>query len=428
MTVDLRRLKDEAAQAVEKGKWRKAAELYDQLAAAVPEDPSFLHRGGEAYRRLGRQSDAIARLARGAALYAQKGFLLKAIAACKIVLEIEPQHTDTQRQLAALCAEQRRQSRPVLGAGARGAQALAPGQPLASLPLGKVLPDTRELEPHVVELAAAEPPDWEPMPLSGTQVLPKTPLFSALGEPELRRLIERSRLVRVTPGELVFAQGDPGDALYVVAQGEVAVSYATGSGPDIELARLGDGAFFGEIALLCDHPRSATVRAVRPAELIAIGRDVVAELTALSPEALSLMVRFVRDRLLDTLLTTSPLFAQFSPADRQSLAARFRFLEIESGHTMVVQDERSPGLYVIAAGRCAVSRSGEPVAALGPGDLFGEASLLSHQPASASVRTQGKCYLLELARAAFAEVIVTHPPVLEYAHAVAESRQLVRFV
>src|SRR5205814_2978384 len=100
--ADLRKLKDAAAQAVEKARWKRAAELYDEISRAAPEDAGALHRGGEALRRLGRNAEAVERFCREAALYAKQGFLLKAIAVCKLILELEPEHSATQHQLAQL--------------------------------------------------------------------------------------------------------------------------------------------------------------------------------------------------------------------------------------------------------------------------------------------------------------------------------------
>ena len=66
---------------------------------------------------------------------------------------------------------------------------------------------------------------------------------------------------------MLFHEGDPGDALYVIVEGEVAVQ-AEGP-PRVEMARLGAGSFIGEVALMTDQPRSATVTAVAGAELLA---------------------------------------------------------------------------------------------------------------------------------------------------------------
>ena len=94
------------------------------------------------------------------------------------------------------------------------------------------------------------------------------PFFDALPPGTLERLAAGAEPVRVAAGEAVFREGDHGDRFYVVADGDVSVSR---DGRDIATATAGD--FFGEIALLRDVPRTATVTARGDAELYAIGRD-----------------------------------------------------------------------------------------------------------------------------------------------------------
>jgi CRP-like cAMP-binding protein len=411
----IRKLKDEAQKAVEKGKWKKAATLFDEVAREQPEDTGALHRAGESYRKLGRPDEAVARFEREAALYARQGFLIKAIAICKLILEIDPSHTKTQETLAHLYAEQRALAGPSKPPATKKVPA---GQPLAAAPISQLIANSRPVSAHVIEVPIEAEPDFADEPITGPPALPRTPLFSALRENELRWLIENVTLRRKAAGEPVFAQGDAGDAVYVVAHGEVQVLHG-----ETEVARLGDGAFFGEIALLTNHPRSASVVAVRASELLEITRDVIVELIDVSPATLTVLLRFLRERLCDTLMTTSPMFGSFAFPDRKALIERFRFLEVEPGEVVISEGERAEGLYILAAGTCSVTARGKAIADLGPGDLCGEMSLLLRKPASATVRTNVKCYLLQLPRDVWNEVIVTHPQVLEYASEVADSRQ-----
>jgi CRP/FNR family transcriptional regulator, cyclic AMP receptor protein len=92
------------------------------------------------------------------------------------------------------------------------------------------------------------------------QVLRTSPLFEMLSAAELEILAELSRPLRFASGEIVFREGDQGDALYVLARGEVEVVVgADGTGP--VLATLATPAAFGEMSLIDREVRSATVRA-----------------------------------------------------------------------------------------------------------------------------------------------------------------------
>jgi len=107
------------------------------------------------------------------------------------------------------------------------------------------------------------------------------PIFAPLPEPALERLAASLEPVRVQAGATVFGQGDPGDRFYVVAEGDVEVSV------DGRVAtRLERGGSFGEIALLRDIPRTATVVARSDAQLLALERDdFIATVTGFAPSA-----------------------------------------------------------------------------------------------------------------------------------------------
>ena len=75
------------------------------------------------------------------------------------------------------------------------------------------------------------------------------------------------------PEEVVFREGDRGDWLYVVLDGEVEISRSIPGGGDTPITRLGRGECFGQIALVSDRPRSATVRSVTALDLLAVDRD-----------------------------------------------------------------------------------------------------------------------------------------------------------
>ncbi|MCB9743011.1 MAG: cyclic nucleotide-binding domain-containing protein [Alphaproteobacteria bacterium] len=90
----------------------------------------------------------------------------------------------------------------------------------------------------------------------------ETPMFRDLETDELAEIVRIMQIQRVREGQTVFREGEPGDAWYVVHQGEVAVTKARLLGPSEELARLSERTCFGEMALIDGSPRSASVTAV----------------------------------------------------------------------------------------------------------------------------------------------------------------------
>ena len=103
----------------------------------------------------------------------------------------------------------------------------------------------------------------------------------------------------LAPGDVVAAEGDEGDALFVITAGELEVVKRSRS-TDVPIARLGPGEIVGEMAVLEGATRIATIRAVEPSRVIRIGRDVVLELVRTRPSAAMSIIRTVTGRLRST--------------------------------------------------------------------------------------------------------------------------------
>ena len=117
------------------------------------------------------------------------------------------------------------------------------------------------------------------IPTEPLELLRAIPIFAPLPQAAAERLASVAAEVRFLAGATVFAQGDAGDRFYVIADGSAAVSV-----DGAEKARLGPGDFFGEIALLRDVPRTATVTAVEALRLYALERDdFIAAVTGYAP-------------------------------------------------------------------------------------------------------------------------------------------------
>jgi CRP-like cAMP-binding protein len=441
-------LTEETLTALVQGNSEEALRCLDGLEALEPRAGGWPHKRGELLLQLGRTGEAVEALSRASDRYGRGGLAAKAIAVFKTILRVQPQHTDTQERLSELLAATESPTR-VGTASLEPSASLEPptslepspfdaNEPLIERTLVDLVPGSRVAsgfesdEMPAVELAI----DFdEPEPAGGfgedvpsgvhalsaaaraaEQTLPRMPLFSSLAPAQVRLLIEGAELRRVAAGSIVFRQGESGHELYIIAAGQVAVM-----APE-EIARLSEGSFFGEVALLTDRGRTATVRACTNAELLAIPRPLFTRLIQRSPAVLKVLLRFVRGRLVSRLVDTSPLFAPFSGAERQALSGRFRFLELGARTTLVVQGRHAAGLFVLLAGEAAVVRDGRPLATLSSGDVFGELSLLTGQPATATVSTTTKSFVLYLPADEFREVVLRHPSVLGYLRDLSEGR------
>lgn len=124
-------------------------------------------------------------------------------------------------------------------------------------------------------------------------------LFADLPEDDLERLAGMVEPVRLEEGEALLREGEPGDALYVVASGELEVVRGNGA-DEVPLALVGPGSVQGEMALLEGLPRNATVRALGDVEALRLPRAALFELLATRPEAALAMIRTTLGRLRST--------------------------------------------------------------------------------------------------------------------------------
>lgn len=253
-----------------------------------------------------------------------------------------------------------------------------------------------------------------------------SPLLSELDSELIRLLIDSGSLVHRNAGEVIFRHGEIGSSLFLILKGEVVVQREV-DGYARDLARLRAGAFFGEMALLTNMPRSATVRVHKDVDLLEISRRDVRDLVDRDPRVLKLLMRFFRARLVGTLLQTSPLFQAFSREERRQLVSRFRLRELGPDFVVVREGQGTEGLFLVLVGDLAVTQRQKDqdvtLAELGPGDVFGEMSLLDGAPAIATVKTRGRAWLLLLGRDDFAATVATHPEVKAHLAALAELRR-----
>ncbi len=130
------------------------------------------------------------------------------------------------------------------------------------------------------------------------ELLSRVPLLQDVGRTELEKLASRTRREHFHSGADIVRIGAPGRSLYLVMDGLVQVIYPSSSA-DFELARLGVGDFFGEMALLNDKPRSATVRALTPVDLVALDKEdfrrVVSDTPGLALQLLAALSMRIRN-------------------------------------------------------------------------------------------------------------------------------------
>ncbi|MCK5276109.1 MAG: cyclic nucleotide-binding domain-containing protein [Alphaproteobacteria bacterium] len=130
-------------------------------------------------------------------------------------------------------------------------------------------------------------------------LLRKIPMFAKIEPAKLKLLAFTSERLSYSDGDVLFRQGEAGDAAFVIISGQAEISIATDDGP-LVVARLSDHDFVGEIAILCDVPRTATVTAVTNLEALRISKDLFFRMVKEFPEIAIEVMRELAHRLENT--------------------------------------------------------------------------------------------------------------------------------
>jgi len=262
------------------------------------------------------------------------------------------------------------------------------------------------------------------------QFLP-VPFFSELPQSLFPTAIQALRLVRANDGDVVIREGQLGTAFYFVATGEVRVIARAGNNKAVERGRLHEGSLFGEMALVTEQARTASVQVVGEADLLEVDRAAVARLVAEVPVLAERLDRFARERLLKNLLASSPLFKPFDHQQQMELLKRFEGHDLEPGTVIIREGDAGQGLFVIMFGEVEVlakdpAGRDKTVAKLGAGEVFGEMSLLGDKPTTATVRTLSRTTIMFLGREYFRRLVEALPPLRQYFEELSKHRRRAR--
>lgn len=128
------------------------------------------------------------------------------------------------------------------------------------------------------------------------ELLRRIPLFAQIDTSRLKLMAFTSERLAFDTGAVLFHEGDRGDSAYLILKGGVDVSVNSSNGP-VTVARLGDSAFVGEMALLCDMPRTATITATEPLDTLRIKKDLFFQMLRDVPQMTLELMRELAVRL-----------------------------------------------------------------------------------------------------------------------------------
>jgi CRP-like cAMP-binding protein len=226
--------------------------------------------------------------------------------------------------------------------------------------------------------------------------------FGDLPVDVLSDLAGRVRLRSVRPGQALIRQGEPASAYFLVRRGTLRVleeDAARASEREIGMLLRGDG--FGEVGLLTDRPRQATVRAVTRAELFELDAATFRRVLSGRAELASYAATLAGADELREL----GCFRRLSRTQARSLLEHGEWVQVSPGTDVVSEGGEPDAFYAIAAGRAEVLKEGRPVGELGRGGWFGELALIDSTTRAATVRARTPMRVFRVTRDGFSRYV-----------------------
>lgn len=248
------------------------------------------------------------------------------------------------------------------------------------------------------------------------ELVPISPLLGQLTQEDRRRIADGANMEQCFAGQIICREGAMGSSLYLILSGQVAVERVPPRGTSRQrVASLTPGAFFGEGGLLADTPRSSTVRVIEDAMLLEIPRALMQELARERPELLAVLTRFLRARMVSSLMMSSPLFLSLDADERHQLAPLLHLHKLNTGQVVVEPGQVLTGFCVLMAGELErvdlASGTGKPIRALNVGDCFGTDSI-GGTPSPVGLRARTACWLMRLPTPDLEKLVDSHPGLL----------------
>jgi CRP-like cAMP-binding protein len=414
----LRDLKTEARTLARAKQYAAALAAHDHMLAVNPLDNDSRRKIADVLLALGDRAVA-ADVYRVVAMHdVRSGHLLPGIVGCKILESLGGKVDDIVAMMAATYSHEA----PALAKFAARQAPVDLDAEIDAIPPGDPSAVAARAHDRACDLSAfVQYPE---------QFLP-VPFFSELPREVFPMAIQSLRLVRAGDGDVVIRQGQLGTAFYFVATGEVRVVARAGHNKAVERGRLHEGALFGEMALVTEQARSASVQVVGEADLLEVDRVAVGRLCAEVPILNERLDKFARERLLKNLLATSPLFKPFDHQQQMELLKRFEGHDLEPGTVVIREGDVGQGLFVLLLGEVEILHKDptgkeKVVAKLGAGEVFGEMSLLGDRPTTATVRTLSRTTIMFLGRDYFRRLVSALPPLREYFEELSKQRRRAR--
>ena len=230
-------------------------------------------------------------------------------------------------------------------------------------------------------------------------------LFKQLDEEQYKQVIDAIGEKKVKSGEVVIKQGDVGDFFYIVDDGSLSVyvkSAAAGAGDDGKYGKkvtsYAAGGSFGELALMYNAPRAATVIADKDSSLWALDRVTFRHILMNST--------FRKRKMYDTFLSEVSILKSLESYERSKIADALESCVFEDGQVVIKQGDVGETFYIIEQGEALAKQKDDhgkehDLPSMKKGDYFGELALVLNKPRAATIIAKGKLKCVSLNKQAF---------------------------
>lgn len=224
-------------------------------------------------------------------------------------------------------------------------------------------------------------------------------MFMSLEEKDLQVVIDAMDQKKAEAEEFVIKEGEPGDVLYILESGTMQCTKVIG-GEKKALKQYKAGDVFGELALLYNAPRAATIQAETESLLWVLDRQTFNHIVKDASQK--------KREKYENFLSTVPILQNMDHYERSKLADAIKEKKFTAGSQIIKQGEQGDSFYILVDGDAYVTLNAsgdEVVMKYQPGDYFGELALLKDEPRAANVFAKSDCKCISLDRKSFKRLL-----------------------
>eukprot|EP01137_Pigoraptor_chileana_P005231 Opistho-2@2825 len=255
-------------------------------------------------------------------------------------------------------------------------------------------------------------------------LLKKTPFLSQenISENKLEVLSSLLKYVTIDANRIVFSEGDIGSELYFVLTGRLRATAKGQDGQPVVLAEFTAGQYFGEISMVVNTPRTATITAAERCLLLSLHRKDLQHFLRLFPEMKHTFDRVAKQRTAEHFKRFKVPFFAAIPEDRYVDLADLSTLEQYLPNTVIfAEGDSGDAFYIVIYGELQVTvtkpdRGAVVLGTMGPGRYFGEIALVKECKRTATVTTLTRCAILTITKENFDKFFVSAPEALADFH------------